>query len=177
MAQEPKVLAPLRTLWIYLLYRWLAWELALIGVFVSGSEGLPALARSTLPALLVATIVANLLMTVFFESYCRLARRYPWFLAADIIFCSLVYGLNGSWYSPFTFYAYSSLMLPAALYFYKGGLLAAAAYFLLGQVSLVLQGYTPRRMLEWGVFRFYLTDQIAPSSFQPPLPLLARRRS
>ena len=50
MAEEPKTSTPLRTLWVYLLYRWLAWELALIGV--SGSEGLPALARFTFGVIL-----------------------------------------------------------------------------------------------------------------------------
>jgi signal transduction histidine kinase len=153
---------PQRTLWIYLLYRWVTWEVTLIVTFIGGTGDLRAPFAERIPWLLALTCAVNLVLTLGFEQYVRLARRWPWALAGDVVFCVLVYGLSGSWYSPFEMYAYSALMLPAAIHLYRGGLLAAIGYFLLGQMFLWRQGYTPRTMWQGGIFRFYLANQLVP---------------
>lgn len=153
---------PQRTLWVYLLYRWVTWEVTLIVAFIGGTGDLRAPFAGRVPWLLAITCAVNLVLTLGFEHYVRLARRWPWVLAGDVVFCALVYGLGGSWSSPFEMYAYSALMLPAAIHLYRGGLLAAIGYFLLGQVFLWQQGYTPRAMWQGGIFRFYLANQLLP---------------
>ncbi|MDY7039246.1 MAG: histidine kinase [Chloroflexota bacterium] len=151
-----------QTLWIYLLYRWVTWEVTLIVTFIGGARDLRAPFAARIPWLLALTCAVNLTLTLGFERYVRLARRRPWVLAGDVIFCATVYGLSGSWYSPFEMYAYAALMLPAAIHLYRGGLLAAIGYFLIGQTFLWNQGYTPRAMWQWNIFRFYLANQLVP---------------
>jgi len=152
---------PQRTLWIYF-YRWVTWEMTLIVTFIGGTGDLRAPFAARVPWLLAITCAVNLVLTLGFEHYVRLARRWPWVLAGDVVFCAVVYGLSGSWYSPFEMYAYSALMLPAAIHLYRGGLLAATGYSLLGQAFLWSQGYTPVAMWQGGIFRFYLANQLLP---------------
>lgn len=118
---------------IFFGYRWLSWTATAMLLLALGS--LPEYA-----VLLVTASVLNLLLTLLAERYVRLARHNPVLLSLDILYAVLVLLARGGWNSPFIFYAYSSLVLPALLFGWRGGLMSGLSFAGVGAAALWAAG-------------------------------------
>lgn len=144
----PQPSAPVRHLaspgQIAVIYRWLAWVLAL-GLIATGSTatyGLHWQRQREVYLLGGFTLLVNLLLTFGLRPYMRLMRRYPAVLALDVLFCLAVYSRSNIWTSPFQFYSYASLMLPVALFFFWGAIAGSLLFLALNLVLLYGAGYS-----------------------------------
>jgi hypothetical protein len=114
---------------IFFGYRWLSW--AATGLLLLALEN-PA----TYIWLLVVTGVLNLLVTLFAQRYVRAAHHNPAIMSLDVLYAVLILLAHGGWNSPFVFYAYSSLVLPALLFGWRGGIMAGLSFAALGPAAL-----------------------------------------
>jgi hypothetical protein len=123
-------------------YRWLAWLLACLSFALPG----PATQSwSSAVALLVLTLVLNLVATAAASAYIRIATQRPSVLALDLAAGITLVWLSGSGVLPFLPYALGALIVPALLFSWRGALVAGLAfgsadligYLLLQDASLV----------------------------------------
>ncbi len=114
---------------IFFGYRWLSW--AATGLLLLALDNL-----ATYAWLLVITAAFNLPLTLFAQRYVRIAQHNPAVMSLDVLYAVLVLLAHGGWNSPFVFYAYSSLVLPALLFGWRGGLMAGLSFAALGPAAL-----------------------------------------
>lgn len=110
-------------------YRWLSWAATALLLLWQGQAANYGWA-------LLATGLLNIPATRFAQPYVRAARRTPAIMALDIIYCILALLGSGGWESPFVFYAYSCLVLPALLFGWRGGIMAGLSFVSLVQIAL-----------------------------------------
>lgn len=110
-------------------YRWLSWLATALLLLGQGQAASYSWA-------LLATGLLNIPAMRFAQPYVRAARRTPAIMALDIIYCILVLLGSGGWESPFVFYAYCCLALPALLFGWRGGIMAGLSFVSLVQIAL-----------------------------------------
>lgn len=106
---------------VFLSYRLLAWLLAALLIAAE-----PKLFGVQGTALLVIAGALSTALTVWSHTYLRVARRRPLVLVCDVVLSVALVVASGGLASPFQFYSYSALILPALLWSRVGGVLCAA---------------------------------------------------
>ncbi|HJZ49431.1 MAG TPA: histidine kinase [Roseiflexaceae bacterium] len=120
---------------IFFSYRWLSWfATAALVVRVQWADYQP---------LLLATGLLNLLATLYAQRYVRIVQRSFLVMGFDVLYAVVVLMVSGGWHSPFIFYAYSSLVLPALLFGWRGGIMAGLAFAPLTAAALWAIGDSP----------------------------------
>lgn len=118
---------------IFFGYRWLSWVATVVLLFAQNNLGDYAMPLAVTGAL-------NLPATLFAQRYVRIARHNPVVMSLDILYTVLVLLARGGWNSPFVFYAYSSLVLPALLFGWRGGLMSGLSFSGVGAAALWAAG-------------------------------------
>jgi hypothetical protein len=72
--------------------------------------------------------------------YVRIAHNLPAIMSLDILLATAIMTYSGGWESPFVFFAYGSLVLPALLFGWPGGVMAGLTYVALSQAGLAAIG-------------------------------------
>ncbi|HEX9441076.1 MAG TPA: histidine kinase, partial [Roseiflexaceae bacterium] len=121
---------------IFFSYRWLAWAATAAVLLAQGRVA------EYIPLLIVAAVV-NALATLFAQRYVRIAQRNPLTMGVDIVYAVLVLVWSGGWQSPFTFYAYSSLVLPGLLYGWRGAIMSGLSFAALFPAAQWAAGSAP----------------------------------
>ncbi len=121
-----------------ILYRWVNWLLAAVLLYLQAT---PETTTTTLIAVYGSAFFYNLMFTVWPSRIERAMRRYPWLLAGDVVFCSLLIMAYG-WRSPFWIYSLSPVMLGGYMFRAWGGFISAALMAGGYGLAVSLTGYT-----------------------------------
>jgi len=114
-------------------YRWLTWCVTAMWLLGQGQivvYGTP----------LIGTLLLTLILTVFARQYIQIARHTPVAMGLDILLVIAAIVSSGGWESPFVFYAYGSIILPALLFGWPGGVMAGLTFVAINQASLTAVG-------------------------------------
>jgi hypothetical protein len=125
---------------IFFSYRWLSWAATAVLLLAWGRL------TDFIPVLIV-TGVFNALGTVFAQRYIRIAQRSFLVMGVDVLYAVVVLMVSGGWSSPFTFYAYSSLVLPGLLFGWRGGIIAGLDFAALNAAVLWAIGESPANLV------------------------------
>ncbi len=139
---------------LFLLYRWIAWGIAGIALFVSSHN------ISSLPiGLFAVTGGINVLLSLTIHKYVSVVIRQTLMMIPDILFCVALLWLTNGAFLPFLPYALSSLVMPALLTGWRGGFVAAAFFIVLSQTQL---GFSPETIFQspWLVIATMITPII-----------------
>jgi hypothetical protein len=121
---------------VFFCYRWLSWAATVVFLLVQGRLSV------YLPLLLVTGLL-NILVTLLAQRYVRVAQRSFLVMGLDLFYAVAVLMVSGGWASPFTFYAYSSLLLPGLLLGWRGGVMAGLGFAALNAAALWAIGASP----------------------------------
>lgn len=114
-------------------YRWLTWGVTTMWLLGQGQIVVYA-------APLAGTLLLTLILTLFSRQYIQIARHTPAAMGLDILLVIAAIVSSGGWESPFVFYAYGSLVLPALLFGWPGGVMAGLTFVAINQASLTAVG-------------------------------------
>ncbi|HEU5098056.1 MAG TPA: histidine kinase [Roseiflexaceae bacterium] len=121
---------------IFFGYRWLSWFATVGWLLAQGS-------LADYLALLFATGALNIFATLSAQRYIRMAQHSFFVMGIDVLYTVAVLMVGGGWNSPFTFYAYSSLVLPSLLFGWRGGVMAGLDFAALTAAALWAIGESP----------------------------------
>jgi hypothetical protein len=91
-------------------------------------------------AVLAGTLLITLIMSMVARRYVRTARHLPALMSLDVLLAVAIVIYTGGWESPFSFFAFGSLILPALLFGWPGGIMAGLTYVALSQAALAAIG-------------------------------------
>lgn len=149
---------------LFFVYRWLSWGVGALIMFLSGR------ADADLFTLALATGAINVLLTLLAQGWVRVARRNPALLSLDVLYMAFLVAGSGGWSSPFVFYAWSSLTLPALLYGWRGGVMAGLFLAFVGPAMLSAGGSPPVQQMRAGAWANLALVIAAPPIFGAVFP-------
>ncbi len=123
-------------------YRWAAWAVAALVVFLN-SHAPQDMSLTPSVLLLVLTFVINFFLTSFSITYIRIIRRHPTLLGLDIIASVALVWISGGMLLPFLPYALGALILPALLLGWRNALLLSILFAALDLTLLSTQAGIP----------------------------------
>jgi hypothetical protein len=118
---------------IFASYRWLTWCVTGLWLATQGQI-------ATYGAFLAGTLLLTLAFGMFARQYVQVARNWPALLSLDILLAVGLVLYSGGWESPFSFFAFGSLILPALLFGWPGGVMAGLTYVALSQAAFAARG-------------------------------------
>jgi hypothetical protein len=151
-------------------YRWLTWGVTALWLLGQGQ-----LALYGTP--LIGTLLLTLILTAFARQYIQISRHTPAATGLDILLVIAVIVSSGGWESPFIFYAYGSLVLPALLFGWPGGVMAGLTFVAINQASLTAVGMPAAdRMFEGTLSGLTVTiSMVVPPTFGWLFPTMVER--
>ncbi|NJK80724.1 MAG: hypothetical protein HC893_01305 [Chloroflexaceae bacterium] len=117
---------------LFATYRWCAWVLAVLVLFLD----MPLASNHI--ALLLLSGILTLVATALAQPMVRVARVRPILLALDILVGLALVALSGGDFLPFFPYALGTLILPAVLFGWRGALMAGVSFALADRFGLLL---------------------------------------
>ena len=114
--------------------------------------------------MLAGALVLTMILTALARPYIRIAQGLPAILSLDILLATAIMIYSGGWESPFAFFAFGSLVLPALLFSWPGGIMAGLTYVALSQAGLAAAGTPAANRL----FEGMLTSMSVPIAMVAP---------
>ncbi|MFP4436944.1 MAG: hypothetical protein ACLFVO_06830 [Chloroflexaceae bacterium] len=128
---------------LFFSYRWAAWAVAALVVFLH-SRSTPDVLVTPGMLLLVLTLVVNFFLTAFSLTYLRVIRRRPTLLALDVVASVALIWVVGGMALPFLPYALGALILPALLLGWRSALLLSLLFVAVDLALLSVQTSIPQ---------------------------------